>query len=84
MRLYRFALYAAFTAALLSTALAASPQPDSSAMTQVPDSRLIFQTGKAWSPRTNINADTVMVYGIDDTTADRIRSWRSMATTSPS
>ncbi len=76
MRLYRFALFAAFPVALLSTALAASPQPDSSAITQAPDSRLIFQTGKAWSPRTNINADTVMVYGIDDTTADRIRSWR--------
>jgi len=76
MRLYRFALFAAFTAALLSTALAASPQPDSSAITEAPNSRLIFQTGKAWSPRININADTVMVYGIDDTTADRIRSWR--------
>jgi hypothetical protein len=38
--------------------------------------RLIFQTGKEWSPRTNINADTVMVYGLDDTTSERIRSWR--------
>ena len=40
------------------------------------DYRLIFQTDHAWSPRTNINADTVMVYGIDDTTAARIASWR--------
>jgi hypothetical protein len=38
--------------------------------------RLIFQTAKEWSPRTNINADTVMVYGLDDTTSERIRSWR--------
>jgi hypothetical protein len=38
--------------------------------------RLIFQTGKEWSPRANINADTVMVYGLDDTTSERIRSWR--------
>jgi hypothetical protein len=38
--------------------------------------RLIFQTDHEWSPRTNINADTVMVYGIDDTTAARIRSWK--------
>jgi hypothetical protein len=41
-----------------------------------PEDRLIFQTGHAWSPRVNINAGTVMVYGIDETTADRIRSWR--------
>ena len=37
---------------------------------------LTFQSGKPWSPRTNINADTVLVYGIDDTTAARIQSWR--------
>ena len=41
-----------------------------------PDSHLLFQTDHPWSPRTNINADTVMVYGIDDTTASRIQSWR--------
>jgi hypothetical protein len=39
--------------------------------------RLLFQTDHAWSPRTNINADTVMVYGLDDTTASRIESWRA-------
>ena len=39
--------------------------------------RLLFQTDHAWSPRTNINADTVMVYGLDDTTAARIQSWRA-------
>ena len=38
--------------------------------------RLLFQTDHAWSPRTNINADTVMVYGLDETTAARIASWR--------
>ena len=40
------------------------------------EGRLIFQTNRPWSPRTNINADTVMVYGIDDTIAQRIDSWR--------
>jgi hypothetical protein len=35
--------------------------------------RLLFQTDHAWSPRTNINADTVMVYGLDATTAARIQ-----------
>jgi hypothetical protein len=43
---------------------------------QAPDSRLLFHTSQPWSPRININADTVLVYGIDGTTADRIRSWR--------
>ncbi len=38
---------------------------------------LLFQTDHLWSPRTNINADTVMVYGLDDTTAARIQSWRA-------
>ncbi len=38
--------------------------------------QLLFQTDHAWSPRTNINADTVMVYGLDETTAARIASWR--------
>ncbi len=38
--------------------------------------KLLFQTDHAWSPRTNTNADTVMVYGLDDTTASRIESWR--------
>ncbi len=39
-------------------------------------STLIFQTDRPWSPRTNINADTVMVYGIDATVGQRIQSWR--------
>lgn len=43
---------------------------------QAPDSRLVFQTAHPWSPRINVNADTVMVYGIDDTTAARIQSWK--------
>src|ERR1700759_4970531 len=39
--------------------------------------QLIFQTSRPWSPRTNINADTVMVYGTGDDVAGRIQSWRS-------
>jgi hypothetical protein len=65
-------------ASLLTTAvlfpLHAVRSQNSSA--QPPRDRLTFQSGRPWSPRTNINAGTVMVYGIDDTTADRIRSWR--------
>ncbi len=44
------------------------------AQTQTPQT--LFQTDRPWSPRTNINADTVMVYGVDDTVAQRIQSWR--------
>jgi len=41
------------------------------------DDSLTFQTGQPWTPRTQINAGAVMVYGIDDTTAERIRGWRA-------
>ncbi len=46
---------------------------------------LLFQTDHAWSPRTNtnINADTVMIYGLDDLTVDRIRSRRAHGQLSP-
>ena len=54
----------------------AAPVVSHAASAQTQENRLLFQTARPWSPRTNINADTVMVYGIDDTTADRIRSWR--------
>ncbi|RRA48352.1 hypothetical protein [Acidipila sp. EB88] len=40
-------------------------------------STLLFQTDHAWSPRTNIGADTVLVYGIDPTLAQRIRTWQA-------
>ncbi|MHB1793846.1 MAG: hypothetical protein ACYCPO_02660 [Acidobacteriaceae bacterium] len=76
MRLHGIAFYSLFTSALLFTTRVASPQSPSSRIKRVPEGRLIFQTSRAWSPRTNVNADTVMVYGIDETTAERIRSWR--------
>jgi hypothetical protein len=38
---------------------------------------LSFQTGAFWSPRINLNADTVFVYGIGDTLSERVISWRS-------
>ena len=76
MKLQRIALCSLFVFVLPLTphvALAQTPQPHAA---QAPDYRLLFQTSRPWSPRTNINADTVMVYGIDDTTAARISSWR--------
>lgn len=38
--------------------------------------RLNFQTHRAWMPRTHLNADVAMVYGIDATLPERIKTWR--------
>ena len=38
--------------------------------------RLTFQTNRLWSPRTNVNADVAMVYGIDPSLPTRLGSWR--------
>ncbi|QHS52641.1 hypothetical protein GWR55_13630 [Edaphobacter sp. 12200R-103] len=37
---------------------------------------LIFQTNQGWSPRVHIEAQMVMVYGIDASMPQRIASWR--------
>ncbi len=37
---------------------------------------LIFQTSQGWSPRVNVESQMVMVYGIDATMPERIKSWR--------
>lgn len=42
-----------------------------------PEGALSFQTGAYWSPRVNLNAGTVFVYGIGDTLPARIASWRA-------
>jgi hypothetical protein len=44
--------------------------------TLAPSSDLIFQTSQDWSPRVNVEAQMVMVYGIDNTMPERIKSWR--------
>jgi hypothetical protein len=72
---FAFPFVIAFSARIVS----AQPPRERSPSTQTSnpsDDRLIFQTNRPWSPRTNINAGTVMVYGIDDTIAQRINSWR--------
>lgn len=38
---------------------------------------LTFQSGAFWSPRIDLNADAVMVYGIGNRLPERIASWRS-------
>jgi hypothetical protein len=40
------------------------------------DERLSFQTNGPWSPRTNLNADVAMVYGIGPRMPANIETWR--------
>ncbi|HWB54137.1 MAG TPA: hypothetical protein VG722_08090, partial [Tepidisphaeraceae bacterium] len=40
------------------------------------EERLSFQTGEAWEPRINLNADVAMAYGIDKTLPDRLATWK--------
>ncbi|WP_031496223.1 hypothetical protein [Bryobacter aggregatus] len=53
---------------LLSLLLVASAVAD--------DERLSFQTSGPWSPRTNLNADVAMVYGIGPRMPANIASWK--------
>src|ERR1051325_4018196 len=38
--------------------------------------RTCFQTGKSWSPQTDLRSDVAIVYGIDTNLPARIESWR--------
>jgi hypothetical protein len=40
------------------------------------EERLSFQTDGPYRPRVHLNADVAMVYGIDKTLPDRIKTWR--------
>lgn len=40
------------------------------------EERLSFQTRGGWSPRTNVNADVAMVYGIGSAMRPSLNSWR--------
>src|SRR6266436_2260569 len=40
------------------------------------EERLSFQTQDVYRPRVHLNADVAMVYGIDKTLPDRIKTWR--------
>ncbi len=51
--------------------------PDTALEQRRAEERLSFQTLDPWSPRTNLDADVAMVYGIDASMPDRIKSWRA-------
>lgn len=40
------------------------------------EERLSFQTSQPWTPRTNLNADVAMVYGIGPRMLPNLQSWR--------
>jgi len=59
---------------MLSSVAQADEKPEMSERTQ--EERLSFQTFDEWSPRTHLDADVAMVYGIGPTLAARIETWR--------
>ncbi len=63
---------------MLSTAHAAdAPAPDAPLQDErARDERLSFQSFDPYSPRTHLDADVAMVYGIDPSLPQRIESWR--------
>lgn len=60
---------------LLATGLA-SAQDAKTNMTREKEERLSFQTFERWTPRTHLDADVAMVYGIDASLPERIKTWR--------
>src|SRR5688500_7509959 len=40
------------------------------------EERLSFQTSEPYRPRVHLNADVAMVYGIDKSLPERIKTWR--------
>jgi hypothetical protein len=55
---------------------AVTAEVDSSANERTAEERLSFQTGGAWSPRVNLDADVAMVYGIGPELPATIKTWR--------
>jgi hypothetical protein len=56
--------------------IAANPQADTNLTLRREEERLTFQTSGPWSPRTNLNADVAMVYGIGPRMPDNLKTWR--------
>lgn len=65
-------------AALASPAILAAAEP-ASPFANDPEQmleRTCFQTGKAWSEKSNLRSDVAIVYGIDAGLPERIATWR--------
>lgn len=68
----RFPLLAACLLMTSTTQAAEAPAQDE----RFREERLSFQSFDAWSPRTHLDADVAMVYGIDPSLPARIETWR--------
>ena len=64
----KLALSLALAAAAFAQAPVQAPHPAKDT--------LLFQTDRGWSSRVNVEAGTVMTYGINDDLPERIRSWK--------
>ncbi len=62
---------------LIAITVRAGEMRPSAAEVRAADERLVFQTWAPWSPRTHIEGDVAIVYGIDPTLPSRIESWRA-------
>ena len=66
---------ALFSAAILGVAPAALADESGPTTRPADEERLSFQTQGTWNPRVNLNADVAMVYDIDVTLPERLRTW---------
>jgi len=53
-----------------------APPPNVAPENRRTEERLSFQTWGLWTPRVQLDADLAMVYGIDESLPERMRSWR--------
>src|SRR5215831_16799466 len=65
----------AFAVSLLASSMvrAQTTQPED---VRTQEQRLSFQTSGPWSARVHLNADVAIVYGINQTLPERMKSWR--------
>lgn len=71
-------MVAFLSVACVASAIVAAGAGPASGLANRPqqEERLSFQTQDRYRPRVHLNADVAMVYGIDKTLPDRIRTWR--------
>lgn len=64
-----YAAMAALTVSSIASAQLVADRPQA-------EERLSFQTQGTWNPRVNLNADVAMVYDIDKTLPERLKTWK--------
>jgi hypothetical protein len=66
MKLYILLAFALFVVSVRAQTPSNRPQAEE---------RLSFQADRKWDPRVNVNADVAMVYGIDPSLPERLKTW---------